>query len=78
MRSTTRWAASGMGGDNSRSSAAPNECVDGCGAVTETRAPVNAPWLGSEIAYLKDRASPATMMESQAAGLDGDGRDGAC
>jgi hypothetical protein len=77
MRITTRWAARGMGGDNSRNPAVPKRSAGG-GSVANVRSPVITPGLGGEIANLKDRASPATMRESQVAWLGGDGFDGAC
>jgi hypothetical protein len=76
MRSTTRRSARGMGADNSRNSAVPKRSAGG--GVTNVRSPVITPGLGGEIANLKDRASPATIRESQAAWLGGDGFDGAC
>ena len=67
----------GIGGDDSRSSAATKERSASCIAVTELRTPAT-PQPGGEIANLKDCASPATMKVSQAAWLDGDGLAGAC
>lgn len=67
-----------MGSDNSRSSAAPKERAGSSDAVTEARTRLVGPQLGGEIANLEARDSPATMKESQAAWLDGDGFAGAC
>jgi hypothetical protein len=73
MRNTTRCAAGGTGGGNSRSSKAPKASAGSSGAVAEVPPSAIAPRLDAEITNRKDRVSPATMKESQAAWLGADG-----